>query len=240
MIKTLGLSLLLVVAVNVLGTLGFVGWLAGTDRLSEARVQQAIDLFTPTIAQDEAARAEAEQLAAQAEAHAAELTRLASVDRGLVTLAQRFDAERLTDATARAMLERTQTAVSVLQQRLDTDRALLQDQRRALDEREAAFEQRVAQQADALADADFKRAVKTLSSLPPGQGADALRALIDAGDQDQAVAYLAAMSVGQSANVLREFNGPADAALVAALLEDLRVRSQTLDPAAVNPAGANG
>ncbi|MEM7681078.1 MAG: hypothetical protein AAF288_03895 [Planctomycetota bacterium] len=241
--KTIGVSLLLVLAVNVLGAAAFVGWLGATDRLSETRLQRAVSVFEPTLAEEQAEQASADQLAAEAEAHAAQVSRMASIDRGLVTLAQRFDAERLTDDTARALLERTQREVAAIRQRLDTDRALLEDARKRLDEREAAFEQRVAMQADALSDEDFKRAVKTLSALPPDQAAGAVRAMIAGGNRDQAVAYLAAMTVGQSANVLREFAGPGDPALVAGLLESIRLRSEQLDAqqaSADTPAGATG
>ncbi|MEM1211529.1 MAG: hypothetical protein AAGI68_04445 [Planctomycetota bacterium] len=220
---------MLVILINLAAAGAGVAWLYASGRLDQARLDRLIDLFTPTVAEEQAQLAAAEQAEQEVAEQAARLERLAAVATGPISVDQRLAANAAADDYTRELLGRLQTDIKSIQDRVAQDRRLLQAERDELDQREAAFEEFMRQRTEQLQDEDFKQAVKALSELKPAQARDTIDALIARGQQDQAVEYLAAMNSRKAAGILRQYQDPADAGQLADLIEALRQRTLTPD-----------
>ncbi|MEM6392320.1 MAG: hypothetical protein AAF797_06065 [Planctomycetota bacterium] len=220
---------MLVILINLAAAGAGVAWLYGSGRLDQARLDRLIDLFTPTIEEEQAQLAAAEQAEREVAEQTARLERLAAVATGPVSVDQRLAANAAADDYTRELLGRLQTDIKAIQDRVAQDRQLLQAERDALDQREAAFELFMQERTEQLQDEDFNQAVKALASLKPAQARDTIDALIARGQQDQAVEYLAAMNSRKAAGILRQYQDPAEAQQLADLIEALRQRTLTPD-----------
>jgi hypothetical protein len=240
MIRSIGIAVALVLLINLMAIGGFIGWLGASGRMDRDRLQAMVEMFSPTLEQERALQADADAAEAQAQQYAREVARLESVADGPRTLGDRLDASRQATDLGRHRVERLREDRSAIERRLQTDRGLLERQRELLDQQRTEFEQHVQQLADQRQSEDFRRAVQTLEQLPPGQAQQMVQTLVDAGQQDLAVEYLAAMQLRKSAAILREYQGPEGAQQATELVEALRQRSEGLRRAAGMSTGDRG
>jgi hypothetical protein len=222
--KALISALIILILIHVLAAIGFVGWLSASDRLDRGRVNQVIELFSPTMAEQAAAEEEAAALQAQTEAARDQLLRLERVANGPKSVEDRLMENFEQDEIAMHRLERLQAETESIRRRLDQDKQLLAQQSQELEQKRRAFEEEVAMRSQEMQTEDFKRAVKTLEQLPPRQAKQVLQQIIAEGETEQAVDYLAEMQLRKSAGVLKAFKSEAEAAQVADLVERLRLR----------------
>ncbi len=226
--KTLLVTIIVLVVLHLIAAAGFVGWLGASDRVSMERVRLVVDAFTPTLT--EQARARAEAAAAEAEAAAARdrLMRLDRVAQGPETIEQRLMKNFEADEMDLHRLERLQAETEAIRRRLDQDKALIAEQLAALEAERAAFEAAVAERAGQMEDEDFRRAVRTLEQLPAKQAKAMIQQYLAADQVSEAVDYLAAMQLRKSAGVLKAFKDGPEIAQATLLLEELRTRGVDL------------
>lgn len=230
MIKVIGIAIAIVMILNLLAMLGVVGWLGATDRLSQERIDAAVTLFSPTVAEEAQADAEAEAQAEIAAAANVEEARLATAAAGLPTLDERLrtrtvSEDLLAEATARLRVER-----EAIERRLNTSEQVIKKLREELEAERDRFADFVENQRAQQLDADFKQAVSFYEQMQPKQAKTSFEMLIAAGQQDQVIDYLGAMQLRKAGAVIREFKSPEEVAIATELLSRLRERG--IDPLA--------
>ena len=230
---------------NLLALGGVVAWLRISDRLNMERVQMVRQAFSRTIADEAQNKAEAATKAEQERASAAEAERIAKPP---VTAAETIDTQRREEDEELQVLQRKQREIESLRSALSTQLASLERRERDLEAAKAAFERSRTETARMSEDRQFREALSTLEGQKPRDAKQVLRALIDAGSREQAVAYLSKMDESKRAKVVAEFVKD-DPSLAAGLLESVRTRGMPADEAirdanadrAPNPAtGAAG
>lgn len=229
-------TMLSVVAVaNLLGLGGFVGWLVASDRLGMERLREIRAMLAQTHAQ-QAAREQAALDKSQAEAPDGRGVALSSAD--LVSL--RLEGIEVD----RERRERLATEAEALRQALANQERVLREQREAFERERSAFEQEQARVKATDGDAQFRKAVKVLDGMRPGDAAEIIRAILggegdplaggappgDADAQlprnvgmDRAVSYLNAMQERTRLKLMTEL-AKDEPVLAADLLERLRTR----------------
>jgi hypothetical protein len=217
--KTL-LKLVLVLAVaNLLAVAGFVGWLFASGRVDGERVTRVRDIFRPTIAEEEAARAEAANTAAEADRLAADDLRV----RGLpLASGEEIAAEDRFRDRATLALKSLEEQHRRMQDDLRSREEAVTDREEALTVRQEEWEASIADSKDRQTNAQFRKAVRLLEAAPPKQGREWVLELIKSGRADLAVTYLDAMNPAKSANLLKAFKSEGDAMVATDLLERLR------------------
>ena len=217
--KTL-LKLVLVLAVaNLLAVAGFVGWLFASGRVDGERVTRVRDIFRPTIAEEEAARAEAGNTAAEADRLAADDLRV----RGLpLASGEEIAAEDRFRDRATLALKSLEEQHRRMQDDLRSREEAVTEREEALTARQEEWEASIADSKDRQTNAQFRKAVRLLEAAPPKQGREWILELIKSGRADLAVTYLDAMNPAKSANLLKAFKSEGDAMVATDLLERLR------------------
>lgn len=203
---------------NLLGLLGFVGFLAATNRLDAARVESVRRLLGETVAERQAR--EAVEKAAASDAAVVE-ARLAQEGMAPRTAAERIEGADEVDATARQRVDRLRREVEDLQRTLTRGKAELEAGWAKLDADRKAFEEMRQRIASLEGSEQFEKALRLYESLKPQQAQALLQQLINQGEIDQAVGYLNAMQTRTASKALAEFKDPA---VAADLLERLRTR----------------
>ena len=217
--KTLWHIVSFMAVVHLLGLVMFAGWLWQSGRLSRARLEQLRATFGPTVAQelvdDEAAAEVAEsEREAVAEAQRRENPALSAVEQIRLT---GLAAEQADQTQRRLEDRRSQLVGEVLlaARQLELKRQALEAERRRYDQGIVDLEQR-------KNDAQFAKAVKLLETQPPKIAKARIAELMQAGEVDQAVAYLDAMNQRSASRILAAFKGPDEGRLATELLERLR------------------
>ncbi len=220
-----------VVTLHLLAAAGGFVWLAASDRLDRDRLTAVVDLFRPTIAEQQMREAEAQAAEEEALAMQRHLIRMEDVADGPQSLEDRLARKLEGDDFALHRLARMQEESSAIQQRVDRDRAYVDAQLRRLATERQAFEETRQTYQEQMLDEDFRRAVKTLEQLKGKQAKQLLQNLLDAGELEQVVDYLAAMNLRKSAAILKEFKSDAEAAVAMEIVEALRLRGMAIsDP----------
>jgi len=212
-------SLITVLAVaNLLALGGFVGWLVASGRLDAERFGAIRETLSETIVEEEARlaaeeREEAQEAAAEEERQRSLIPPLTASDR-LRNISE-------TEEVARQRQERLAREVRDLQRSLDRERETLDSRIEAFNEEKEQFEMMRSRIRSIEGDEQFLKAVGHLEAQKPDRARDMLKSLMAAGETDQAVAYLNAMSARKAAKVIGAFEEPA---VAADLLERLRTR----------------
>ena len=224
--RTLITAFILVVTVNLFVALGMLGWLGSSGRLSKDRVQQVVEVFRPTI--EDQTQAEEEALAEQdaQDATQARALRMEQVAGGPRSPEQVLQSISEVDAYYDQIVKRRDSEITAIQRQLDSTRALVDQQYALLQSEQADFETLKAKWLETEGEADFAQAVAMLEGVPARQAKQILLELLNAGDEEQVVTYLAAMSPRKANGVLKEFKAPAELAQAARLIEQVRLRSQ--------------
>ena len=226
--KPLMTALILVLVLNVLAAMGFVGWLTASGRLSRERVRQVVDIFEPTLMQAAQQEQQAAQLAQQTQELAQQAARLETVADGPMTLQERLAQERQSDEIALLRVRRVQRESQDLRQQIEAAKDLIAKQKAELEAQKKAFEDYLAQETQRIQDEDFQQTVRMYEQLKADQVKQMFKELLAAGQQEQVVRYLAAMQLRKAANVLEEFEEPEELVQATQLMEMLR--QQGVDP----------
>ena len=233
--RTLWNALSFMAVVHLLALLIFAGWLWKSGRLDEGRLHAARDLFTTTVAEDEAAAIAVELAAADAAAEAAALDR-----------AQNPRLPSAVHATLRTQLRSVEHEVA---RRLDAERQRLSDdlERRSadLDRREAELARReaaldlteIAEQARD-AEAQFEKVVTQYELASPKVAKGWALNLVAEGKTETLVGYLDAMDPRAAKKILNEFKTEAESTLAAQLLEQVAGLADAPSTAAETDDGA--
>lgn len=240
--KALWIAISIALFLNVLAGAGFVGWLYGTERLNEDRMERLVGLFSMTL-QEEAAAKEREHQAtlaqARIEAQAAHLRRVAA---GPQSMTDRLAIAQQVSDIAAEQNNRSADDVMSVERRLEQAWEDLRQQKARLDAERQAYETQTREQRDQREDEAFQQTVALYESLPPKQAREQFMTLIASGNMDQVVDYLAQMNKRKAVGVLGEFKQPGDAAVATELLERLRVRGSidVNENVAADPQGEGG
>lgn len=226
--RTLSAVIVLLVAIHLLAATGGFIWLAASDRLDRGRVEQVVDLFRPTIAEQARLEAEQQQAEEQALATQSELAYMESVGNGPRSLEERLAQKLEGDDYVQHSFERMREDRDAIQTRLNQDRAFIDSQLQRLETERAAFEAIKKDYEDRRTQEDFQRAVATFEQLKPKQTKQMFQQLIASGQTDLVVDYLAEMSLRKSAGVLKEFKSPAEVGQASAIIEALRQRGKNM------------
>jgi len=236
--KTLWNAFVGLLLIHLLAVGAFTGWLAATDRLDEARVRGVIDTFKLTIAEEKALDEQAAELEAEAKRVARQTARIEAIAAGPSTIGQHLEENKSTSEKLVLMEQRLQKDREALLRQAQTTRDALMREREALDQREQALEQRLADIAEQRESDNFAQAVTMYESYKPALAKGSFEQLVAQGQKDLVVDYLAAMDGRKAAAVLNQFKQPHEIALATELIDALRVRDQNLGQLATGtPAG---
>ncbi len=228
--KSLATAAIVLAFINLFGVVSFVGMLWATDRLDVARLRQIKDLLAETVPEQNR-RLEADKAAqAEADKKAAEALKMSEPPE---PAAEKIERQKMNDELARQNLERLRDELRQLRAEVDRRQAQIDTQKQQLADREKRFEQRKADVSKAAETEQFKAALAALEAQQPADGRKVLQALIDTGQIDQVITYLAAMAEKSRSRILGEFI-KTDDRLAAQLLEQLRTRGVEAPPAAAS------
>jgi hypothetical protein len=228
-VKTIWTILSIVAVANLLALGGFVGWLAGTDRLDASRARAVREMFSITRAEqakrEEEARAAEEAARAQAEAEA-------RAGRAPLTAAEKLAARGESTELDVQRAERLRREIADLRAQLARDISDLERQRADLQQREQAFASLVESGRAKLEDEQFQKTLGVLSALKPAQAVTMLRVMLSpeqgAGYSESGmvtvVSYLDAMEDKVRTKIIGELAND-DPGLATQLLERLRTRA---------------
>jgi len=203
---------------NLLALGGFAAWLWSTDRLSAERFEKTLEIFEPTLPEE---RARVEQEQAAAEQAAAEAEQAERDARPPLAAPELLEVQRMRDQVASERVERLEREAADLQRTLRREREALDQDIRAFEARVEAFEARRSEIAEKTASDQFRQTVKMYESLAPKTAQRMMQSLIDQGETEQVVDYLAEMQARPAKKIIEAFPDPA---LAADLLERLRTR----------------
>lgn len=222
-------TLMLLLVVHLLAALGFVGWLYQSERLDAERVQRVVEIFELTIDQEQRQQAEADRLEEQTRRQAEQLARLEAVSDGPRTLQDQLALARETDEVAQQRLERLQRETNDLRRQIVRAQEQIARERQELEAQRQAFEAALEREQRLREDDDFRQAVQMYEQLRPAQVKQMFQHLMDRGQTQQVVDYLAAMQLRRAGRVVQEFRDDDNEIEQAAeLIERLRQRGVNL------------
>lgn len=229
-----------VLVINAVALAGLIGWLALDGRLSRDRVQRVVEIFSITVAEEEAQAEQAAKLAEEAQAKAEEHARLEAVSDGPITLAQRLESEMRDDEVEAQRYARMKSEQEALLKQIDLARQLLAQERQQLDAERRAFAEAVEREIRLKRDEDFQQTVRMYESIRPRQAKQIFQEMLAQNKTSEVVDYLAAMQLRKAASVLKEFKQPDEIQQAAALLEALRERGIDTSGLEQNEPGIQG
>ena len=227
-LKSIWLVVVILLLLNTLAIAAGIGWLYSSHRLSSKRVHQLVDLFRPTLEQEEQSRKQAELAAADDSKQKEKLAWLQQASDGPATLAEKLRQDQQAREIAAQKSERLSRDVSDLRQRLESDTTLLAKQRAELEARKKEIDEQAQHDEKLRNDADFQQTVTMYEKLPAKQAKQMLQAMLAANKKEQVVDYLASMQLRKATGVLKEFKTPQEITQASELLELLRRRG--VDP----------
>lgn len=236
--RSLLAAILLLVTLHVVAAIGLVGWLRYSGRLDRQRVRRVVEVFTPTIAQEQARLNQKEQETQESRAAELRLAELEEIGRGPRTVSDRLTADQQQRELAMRKMERLEDDIRALTRNLELTRKSVATEREALDKERREFEEFRQEEQARRQSENFQAAVRTYQSLKPKQAKSMLQVLLSSGRQGDVVEYLAAMPLRSRTAILNEFRGDAEAAQAAMLIQQLRDRGIQVEspPAAAVPA----
>lgn len=204
---------------NMVALGGFVGWLGQTGRLSKDRLHEVREMFTDTVAAEQARRdAEAKQAA---EVEAARL----AVPSGKPRTASELVAMQV-NATVEDLqrIERLRREVEDLQRTLRRDQASLDGQVASFQAERDEFNAMRERMREIEGGDQFKKSLSVLETVKANEAKQILDNLLTDGADEQVVSYLNAMDERARSRILSEFIKVGQTEVAADLLEALRTR----------------
>jgi len=225
-VKTLWYLFLGLLIFNLLAAFGFVGWMYMDGRVDSERIQKVVDTFRLRIAEEAELEKDVELQAEQALQKVEQLARLKSAGDGPTTLREELDKNQQADESALVKIDLFNAQNKALREEMQRFKADHSTRVAQLAAEREAFEQSVKQQAQQTQDANFQQVVGLYQTQPAKLTKQAFQSLIQQGQTDQVVEYLAAMSGRKAGKVLSQFKTPEEVAQAADLLERLRTRGE--------------
>jgi hypothetical protein len=221
-----------------------VMWLRSTDRLDRARLQQAVDIFKVTLADEKVAEEAAVEQAAVDATQADRDAWLQTVSAGPQSMNDRLENQQEADELRAERVRKLESDLESLRRQLDISRRELERERAALERERADLEAAATRTRDQLKDEDFQKALSLYQRVRPKQAKDMFKALMEQGETDQVVTYLSAMQEKKASDIIKEFKGDDEIAMATDLVERMRQREAIHDPqtntAATAPGNAGG
>ena len=215
------LKLVIVLAVaHLLAALGFVTWLFASGRVDGERITRVREIFSTTIEQEKRARAEEESKASAAAADADLVRRLRELP---LASAERTDTDSRAGDRIELGLRTFEDKTRRLRDELRKDGESLDQRIQSFEKRKSDWEKSIAADKQRVTDEQFRKAVKSLESLPPKQAREVVLELVRTNRMDTAVAYLDAMSSSKASNLLKSFKSEDETKVATELLERLRM-----------------
>ena len=233
--KTIRTIIVTMLIANMLALIGLGVWLKQSGRLNRERVDRVRAVFTKTIEQEEAEKAQATAKAEeQAKAQAAAI-KLASAP---LTAAEQISKQNDQEEAKLQSALRREREIEDLRSSLLRQKQALDDREKQLIAERASFEAEKKRYAEIEGAQQFKAALTTLEGQKPKDAKSVLRSMLDGQQVEQVVAYLSRMDEGKRTKIIAEFvkDEPTTAA---DLLERLRTRGSGLAGSAPG-AGAGG
>lgn len=214
-------ALLLLLIFHLLAAGGFIGWLYASDRINRDRIEQVIDLFQPTLAEQRAAeKAAAEQQEAEAVAEA-EQERLEAVSEGAVSAAALVERRQTINELVNERMDKLDNDIGRLRQQMVSRERELAQQMEEFEAEAEAFEEAREAFLERTDDEDFERTVDLLQRQPPRQVKDIFLRYMEEGETGRVVDYLKAMRPAAAADVMTEFRGAEELEAAAELVRRL-------------------
>ncbi|MDX2018348.1 MAG: hypothetical protein SFY95_12015 [Planctomycetota bacterium] len=170
---------------NVLALGAFIGWLHSSGRLNTERARAVREIFTATIAEEDAKKKEEE---AKAEAAKKAAEEAAKLEKPPMTAAEQLAARLDASEVDRQRMERLRREVADLQSSLVREREKLSQEQSAFRAEVAAWHAQREQLEAKTKTEQFRRAVALLGSLKSGEATTLLREIIRTGDAPAAQA----------------------------------------------------
>lgn len=205
---------------NLLTIVGFVGWLGSTGRLNKDRADAVRAIFSKTVAEEAAIKADAD---ASASAKAKEEAAAVKMALPPVPAADKIRETRDNAELSLQSHQRLESDIRSLQTFLVRENERLQAWEKELQQKQAAFEAEQKKVRDTSGSDQFKKAMATLAGVKPKEVQSILAELLAQKKQDEVISYLDAMEERTRSRVLAEFN-KTDPRVAADLLERLRTR----------------
>ncbi|GAB4553678.1 MAG: hypothetical protein Tsb0013_16120 [Phycisphaerales bacterium] len=231
MIKSLWTILVTLAIANLLGFVIFVTWLMGSGRLSEDRIVSLRELFSTTVAVQEAKDEQAQREASAQEDQRRELD---AVGTPPISATGREVYEEELARSVEGQAARTLREARDRQETLFKWQRDLEQREEALRAEKLAFERLRAEITAREGDEQFKKALKVYEGLPPDEVAGLFAEMVRSGGEDDVVAFLDAMKPRIASDIMSAVQGD-DVALAARLLERLREYGLTADATPEEP-----
>lgn len=214
-------ALKIIIAIHLLAALGFIGWLAGTNRLTMDRIETVVQLFSMTV-EEQKAREQAEEAKRLAEeADAIEATRLEMIADGPITVQQRVDRQNVASEVTRARIARLQEQIRVMQADFALKQAELEKESAKLRAEMDAFNAMRDSFITQTTDEDFQRVLQILERQQARQSKTLILQMIQEGDIEKTVALLRAMRPATASEIIGQFRTPEEVRHAVELLRRL-------------------
>ncbi|MCC6681701.1 MAG: hypothetical protein IT445_12440 [Phycisphaeraceae bacterium] len=222
--KALWNAFLIVLFLHLATAVGFAGWLYSSGRLSKERLNAVVEMFKPTLEQEQALLEQQQAEAIEQQKQLETSQRLEAAKQGPLTPQERLTMLQESDERAQLRIDRLDRARQDIQGQIERAQNMLAQENQKLEAARTEFQQFINQRTEQLRDADFQKAVAMLEQQQPKQAKAMLQTLLVAGEQEKVVDYLAAMQERKAAKVLGEFKSADEVAQAAVLVEALRQR----------------
>jgi len=223
-VKALWNTLCILLLIHVLAVGLGVLWLRGTDRLDRERLQQTVAMYRMTLSEEKAADEAAAQQAVAGAAQAEEDAWIKTVSAGPQSMNDRLEQQQAADEFRAEKMRKLESDMASLRRQLDISRRELERERVALDRERANLVAAAERTRDQLQDEDFQKALSLYQRVRPKQAKDMFKALMEQGEVDQVVTYLASMQEKKASDIIKEFKAENEIGMATDLVERLRQR----------------
>jgi len=227
-VKTLWNVIAVVVVLDVLAALGFVGYLYSSGRLNRERLERVAAMLRPTVEEEQQQTQQQAQQAQAAQEAQRKQQHLAMVAQGPLPTQDQLSRQQEEYEKQMMTVQRLRSEVGALQRQLELAQQRLTKERQEIAAEREALQQAVVEANARQGDVDFQHAVALYEQLKPAQTKRMFQELLAKGQKKQVVEYLAAMQVRKAAGVLKEFKEAEETAVAAELVQALRERGVLL------------
>lgn len=232
--KTIWSVITILAIAHMLSLIGFIGYLAGTDRLNRDRIDAVRAIFVPTIAEDAASAAEeeasnetgddADPLLLSTDSTAGE----SGHERPGAGSEDRYKRLQTVDDLLRERQLRFEKDREHLKQTLEEENRKLQKGWDDLHAEQAAFQRELDRQRSLREDEQFQKMVGILKGLSGKELKGKFDAFLADGNMDLVIDVLDAFDSRTAQKVMKEYKSDEENALAAELLRRLKDRGLAL------------
>lgn len=210
--------------VNALFLAGFSVWLYASGRVDRVRLAAAVGLFAPTLEAQRTTSEKAQHLSDEAHQRAVSLARMQAAEQGPTSLTARMESDRRVKEHAGAQLQRYREDVAVLRTQIAGARQRLRDERTTFEAEREAYHRQIEEAEARRQGENFKLSVQMYEQVKPKQAKQMFQELMDRGETEKVVDYLAAMSLRKAGAILKQFRTDQEISQASHLLQQLQAR----------------